>query len=146
MMHGEENTIVSLGAYDGTAVRRHCERIPASPLQISCAVFHNPNDGRSRVLRITGTVDSSTSHELLEKIQLHLGTGYLSQLTVDLEAVARIDSSGIGVLLTALRDSQKRGVRFTLCGLSKPLHTMLERMHLASLFEIRPTLEKAFNL
>jgi anti-anti-sigma factor len=146
MMRAEENTIVSSAAYDDIAVRRLGQYTPASSLQMSCAVLHKPNAWVSRILRIAGSIDSGTSDELLAKIELLLGTDHLSRLIVDLEGVARMDSSGVGVLLTALRDSQKQGVRFTLCGLPKPLYIMLERMRLAHLFEIRTTLDETFNL
>lgn len=146
MIRAEENTIVSWAAHENTAVRRLGRYNPASSLQMSCAVIHRPNSGASRVLRLSGSVDSGTSDELLATIELLLATDHLSSLIIDLEGVARMDSSGVGVLLTALRDSQKRGVRFTLCGLPTPLHTMLERMRLKALFEIRTTLEEACNI
>ena len=146
MIRAEENTIVSLAAHDDLAVRRLGPYNQASSLQMSCAVSHNPNFGASRVLRLTGSMDSGASDELLATIEMLLATDHLSNLIIDLEGVARMDSSGVGALLTALRDSQKRGVRFALCGLPAPLHTMLERMRLNTLFEIRTTLEEALNL
>jgi anti-sigma B factor antagonist len=142
MIRAEENTIVSWAA-DDTAPRGLGH---ASSLQMRCAGLHKQNDGAFKVLRVAGSVDSGTSEELFAKIGLLLRSDRLSSLIVDLEGVSRMDSSGVGVLLTALRDSQKRGVRFTLCSLPRPLHTMLERMRLASMFEIRATLEEAFNL
>lgn len=145
-MRAEENTIVSSAVPGHIAVRRIGQSGHApSSLQVSCEVLHRPDNTLSSVLRIAGSVDSSTSDELLAKIAAQLGISYLARLIIDLEGVARLDSSGVGVLLTALRDSQKRGVRFTLCSLSRPLFAMLERMHLASLFEIRATLADAVN-
>jgi len=142
MMRTEENTMLALGA-PGERVLRRPEHSTA--LQMRCAVLYKPNGDAFKVLRIAGSVDSGTSDELLAKIELLLGTDHLAGFIVNLEEVARMDSSGVGVLLTALRDSQKRGVRFTLCDLPQPLHTMLERMQLASLFEIRTTLDEAIN-
>jgi anti-anti-sigma factor len=143
MMRTEENTMVPLAAHDEIALPR-LEHL--SLLQMRCATLHMPTGEVAKVLRIAGSVDSSTSEELLAKIELLLGADHRSQVILDLEGVARVDSSGVGVLLTALRDAQKRGVRFTLCGLPKPLHTMLERMRLANLFEMRNTLEETLNL
>ena len=59
--------------------------------------------------------------------------------------MAHKDSSGVGALLTGLRDSQKQHVRFTLCSLRKSLHDMLERTRLAGFFEIRQTVEEALR-
>jgi len=140
MTRAEQETMVPLATRDHIAVH-----ILASSLQLSCTMLHKPNGKASRILRIAGSVDFINSHELLAKLELLLGTDHLSRLILDLEGVARMDSSGVGVLLSALRDSQKRGVGFTLCGLPKPLHTMLQRMHLASLFEIRTTVEEVFS-
>ena len=43
------------------------------------------------------------------------------------------------------RDTQNQHVRFTLCGLRKSFHDMLERARLARLFEIRPTVEEPLS-
>jgi anti-anti-sigma factor len=110
---------------------------------VSCDVVHRQNAGASAVLRVTGNVDSGTSDELLDALELFLGSDPLPRLILNLEDVKRMDSSGIGVLLAGLRDAQREHVRFTLCGLRRPLREMLERTRLASLFEIQPTVEDA---
>jgi anti-anti-sigma factor len=110
---------------------------------MSCDVVHRQDAGTAGVLRVTGNVDSGTSDELLHTIEHFLGADPLSRLILNLEDVGRMDSSGIGALLAGLRDAEKEHVRFTLCGLRKPLREMLERTRLASLFEIRPTVEEA---
>ena len=145
MIGAEQNTIVPLQARHevverGAALYR---TRPESCLHVSCDVFHKQNTGASGVLRVTGNVDSGTSDELLDTIENFLGADPLSRLILNLEDVKRIDSSGIGVLLAGLRDAEKEHVRFTLCGLRKPLREMLERTRLANLFEIRPTVEEA---
>ena len=116
---------------------------PESCLHVSCDVVHGRNAGATWVLRVTGNVDSGTSDELLDAIEVFLGPDPMSRLILNLEGVGRVDSSGIGALLAGLRDAEKEHVRFTLCGLRKPLREMLERTRLASLFEIRPTVEEA---
>ena len=145
MTRVEENTVVELLSRDEIAVpaSEHREYFLGASLQMSCAVVHRQNGAPSWILRVAGSVDSGTSGELLAKIELLLGAEHLSRLILDLEGVARMDSSGVGVLLAGLRDSQKQQVRFTLCGLRRSLHHMLERTRLASLFEIRPTVEAA---
>ena len=51
----------------------------------------------------------------------------------------------VGALLACLHDSQKQHARFTLCGLSKPMHGMRERARLCNLFETLPTVDEAFR-
>jgi anti-anti-sigma factor len=145
MMSVEQNTIVPLHNRHeivGRGVPLYGTR-PDSFLHVSCDVVHSQNTGASGVLRVTGNVDSGTSDELLDTIENFLGADPLSRLILNLEDVKRVDSSGIGVLLAGLRDAEKEHVRFTLCGLRKPLREMLERTRLANLFEIRPTVEDA---
>jgi anti-sigma B factor antagonist len=145
MIRADQNTIVALHARDEIAVRGRAlyGSRPDSCLHVSCDVVHRQDAGASGVLRVTGNVDSGTSDELLDTIELFLGSDSLSRLILNLEDVQRMDSSGIGVLLASLRDAQKEHVRFTLCGLRRPLREMLERTRLASLFDIRPTVEEA---
>ena len=145
MTSGEQNTIVPWH-YRHEIVERasalHGTQ-SESCLHVSCDVVHKQNTGVSGVLRITGNVDSGNSDELLDTIESFLGADPPSRLILNLEDVKRMDSSGIGVLLAGLRDAEKEHVRFTLCGLRKPLREMLERTRLANLFEIRPTVEEA---
>jgi anti-anti-sigma factor len=145
MLRADQNTIVPL--YDGGEIVGRGAAVygsrPESCLHVSCDVVHRRDAGTSGVLRVTGNVDSGTSDELLHTIEHFLRADPRSRLILNLEDVARMDSSGIGALLAGLRDAEKEHVRFTLCGLRKPLREMLERTRLASLFEIRPTVEEA---
>ena len=142
MIHAEE-TVFSWFSHDEMGVRPHgSAHLPAPSLQMSCEVVDKQTADPCWVLRVVGGVDARTSDELLAKIERLLEANQLSRLILDLEGVARMDSSGIGALLAGLRDSENQHVRLTLCGLRKSLRDMLERMRLASLFEIRPTVEE----
>lgn len=144
MIRAEQDTALPLPSrHDIGAGARLAEYFPAQPVQMRCEMVHRQNARTCWVLHVAGTVDSRTSEELLEKIELLLGAGNQSRLIVELDGVGHMDSSGVGALLAGLRDSQNRQARFTLCGLRKPLHDILERTRLAGLFEIRPTVEQA---
>ena len=147
MIGVKENTIVQLLSSDEScaAAVGHRERLTAPSLRMIYRVVHRRNTDPPWVLRVMGCVDSRTSEELLAKIELLLGANHISRLILDLDGVAHMDSSGVGALLVGLRDSQKRHVRFTLCGLSKSVHHLLERTRLSSLFEIWPTVEEALR-
>jgi len=144
MVRAEQDTVLPLPSRHSLgAGGRYTGYLPAQPLQIRCEMVHRQNARACWILHVLGSVDSRTSEELLEKIEQLLGAGHQSRLIVDLDGVAHMDSSGVGALLAGLRDSQDRQARFTLCGLRKPLHDILERTRLAALFEIRPTVEQA---
>jgi anti-sigma B factor antagonist len=144
MIRAEQDTVLPLPSRDGIAAgARLAKYFPALPLQMRCEMVPGHNTRTCWILHVVGTVDSRTSEELLEKIELLLGAGNQSRLIVDLDGVVYMDSSGVGALLAGLRGSQNRQVRLTLCGLRKPLHDILERTRLAGLFEIRPTVEQA---
>jgi anti-anti-sigma factor len=144
MIRAEQDTVLPLPSRYGIgAGARLAEYFPAQPLQMRCEMVPGQNARTCWVLHVVGTVDSRTSEELLEKIEQLLGAGHQSHLIVDLDGVVHMDSSGVGALLAGLRDSQNRQARFTLCGLRKPLHDILERTRLAGLFEVRPTVEQA---
>lgn len=145
MIGVKENTIVQLLSRDESCVPAagHRQRLPAPSLQMIYRVVHRPNTDPPWVLRVMGSVDSRTSGELLAKIELLLGANHISRLILDLDGVAHMGSSGVGALLAGLRDSQKRHVRFTLCGLSRSVHHLLVRTRLSNLFEIWPTVEQA---
>ena len=67
------------------------------------------SDGRV-VVAVTGEVDVHTAPELRTELQRILGEGS-SELTVDLEGVEFIDSTGLGVLLGAHRQASEAGGR-----------------------------------
>jgi anti-sigma B factor antagonist len=143
MIRADEKTVLPLLHDEIGGRARYSEDSPALSLQMRCEVVHRLNAHPCWILRVAGSVDSRTSGELLEAIGLILGANQLSRLILDLDGVVRTDSSGVGALLAGLRDSQSQHVQFTLCGLRKALYDLLERTRLASLFEIRPTVEEA---
>jgi anti-anti-sigma factor len=140
-----ENTVVQLPSQIGAPAAGRREYLPAASLQMICQVVYRPNIGPIWILHVAGGVDSRASEELLAKIERLLGVVHLSRLILDLGGVTHMDSSGVGALLACLRGSENQHVRFTLCGLPKPLHGMLERTRLSSLFETLPTVEEALR-
>jgi anti-sigma B factor antagonist len=147
MSHVKENTIVQLLSRGEICVPAagHPEHLPAPSLQMIYKVVHRPNTGPVWILRVMGGVDSRTSGELLAKIERLLGANHISRLVLDLDGVGHMDSSGVGALLAGLRVSQRQHVKFTLCGLGKSVHHLLERTRLSGLFEIWPTVEEALR-
>jgi anti-sigma B factor antagonist len=70
--------------------------------------IHEERDGAMCVLTLDGEVDVYTAPMLKEQLVAAIEEG-CSNLLVDLERVSFIDSSGLGVLVSALRRSRERG-------------------------------------
>lgn len=66
-------------------------------------------------------------------------------MVVDLSKVTRIDSSGVGSLVSALRNCRDEGGDVRLCGPSDHLRKVLEMMGLEQVFEIDRDAEAAIT-
>lgn len=70
--------------------------------------IRDEQDGAMCVLTLQGEVDVYTAPALKEKLVDNIEQG-CSNVLVDMEAVSFIDSSGLGVLVSALRRARERG-------------------------------------
>lgn len=90
------------------------------------------------VLSISGEVDVATSPELREQLHalLDQGTGVV---VIDLSATTFMDSSGLGVLVGALRRCKQEGrdEAVVLENLQEPVRKVFDITGLAELFTIR---------
>jgi anti-anti-sigma factor len=58
------------------------------------------------------------------------------QIVVNLAGATYIDSSGLGILMAARRETLKGGGRLALCGMTKDVRMVLELTRLNKFFEI----------
>ena len=81
------------------------------------------------VIKPTGTLDASNSKKF--KQQACPAAEASSKVLVDLSGISVIDSSGLAVLLSLLRQVNARGGDFKLCAPTRAVRTVLElvRMH-----------------
>lgn len=80
-------------------------------------------DRDSRVLAASGVLDSHTADQLATKLDA-LGTS--SDVTLDLEQIEFIDSSGLRVIVAAHQDFEAAGNTLTLAGASDSVRRLLE--------------------
>jgi len=115
------------------------------PTRMNCEVIavKIPDNRTAAVLHVSGGVDLTTLDQLGGAIRRSLTVESLACLVVDLKEATHVDSSGIGMLLDAMRRANRRQVRFVLCGLNGAVHHVFERTRLNLLFEIRPTFGEA---
>jgi anti-sigma B factor antagonist len=66
-----------------------------------------------------------------------------ARLVVDLRQVLYIDSSGLGVLVAAMKQARAAGGDVRLCGLQLDVHAIFEMARLAKIMDIYPSLREA---
>ncbi len=86
------------------------------------------------VINVKGDVDVYTMETLKASVTTALNSD-TKQFLVDLEECSYIDSSGIGVLITALKQFTQKGGEFLLCDVSAPIMKIFKLSRLDQLFD-----------
>jgi anti-sigma B factor antagonist len=68
-----------------------------------------------------------------------------SKLVLDLGRLRFVDSSGLGAILSCLRQTSAKGGDLKLCGMSKQVRTAFELVRLHRIFDIYGTKEEALR-
>jgi anti-anti-sigma factor len=90
----------------------------------------------SDVLLLSGDLDVESSGPYGDRARALIAQDGLTRLTVDLEHVAFIDSSGIGLLVKIRTECVNRGVDLVLMNVPRRTTAMLNLTGLSSAFEI----------
>ncbi len=88
-------------------------------------------------------LDASNVDELKREIAPLLQSS--NKLVIDLARLRFVDSSGLGALLSCLRQLTAKGGDMKLCGMSKQVRAVFELVRLHRIFEIFPTPEEAIR-
>ena len=94
------------------------------------------------VLEVKGEVDLYTSPQLKEKVNDLIEEGQ-TQLVIDLSGVGFMDSSGLGVLVTALKRAKERGGALALVSPEGSVHKVLTITGLDRVFPIHDSVAQA---
>lgn len=94
-------------------------------------------DGDAVVLALGGELDLETAPGLRHRLQEALAESPATVI-VDLERLAFLDSTGISVLVEALKQSERQGGRLLLRRPSPAIHRVLEITGLLELFGLPP--------
>lgn len=88
-------------------------------------------------------LDASNVREFKESAQslMHERT----RVVLDMSAVKFVDSSGLGALISCLRQLNGRRGDFKLCGMSKSVRALFELMRMHRVFNIYDTREEALR-
>jgi anti-sigma B factor antagonist len=93
--------------------------------------------GATPVLVARGEIDVYTSPDFRRELQALVG-GDATRVIVDFAAVDFIDSSGLGVLVGALKRMNERGGEITIRGLTPSTRKVFDITGLTTLFSIEP--------
>lgn len=95
------------------------------------------NQGAWTVVRARGELDLANAPRLRTELLSVLGPGNPNpNLAIDLSLVDLIDSTGLGVLIGALRRARQSGARLVLCGLTPPVQATFSLTGLDTVFEL----------
>lgn len=87
------------------------------------------------VIPLSGILDSVNGNELRHLVDEAIQSGH-RLILVDCSAVEFMDSSGLGALVMALKQTRSSGGRFALFGLNDQLKMLLKLTDMTSTFEI----------
>jgi anti-sigma B factor antagonist len=88
-------------------------------------------------------LDASNAGELKRDIGPIVEVSH--RLVIDLSRLRFIDSSGLGAMLSCLRQLIAKGGDLKLCGMSKPVRATFELVRMHRIFEIFPTRQDAVS-
>jgi anti-sigma B factor antagonist len=92
-----------------------------------------PN-GAIAVVRVTGYVDTTTSHELEKKINAVLERRCYN-VVVDLSAVDYVSSAGWGIFIGEIREIREQGGDLKLTGMSPDVYEVFELLEFQNILE-----------
>ncbi len=100
--------------------------------------------GDTTVLHLSGRLDLNSSGGAKERVKELLDKG-CKKIILELARVDFINSSGLGVLVSALKDIRLTNSRLALTNLSPYVHEIFEITQLVNIFDIYETEEAALD-
>lgn len=97
--------------------------------------------GGVKVVHLHGPIDVSRSMELRELLGAQIDSA-AARVLLDLSDVTLIDSSGIGILVTAHRRADGQGARFALAGAAGTVARVFEMTRTNKLLAIHDTVDE----
>jgi anti-sigma B factor antagonist len=113
---------------------------PAPHLQVT----EHPADERTQVLAVSGEIHALTAPELNQHLTDTIAAGK-TNVVIDLDRLEFIDSTGLGVLLTALRRIHRKQGHMTLVCRNPTVLRLFVVTRLDATFEIVPTRDEALE-
>ena len=102
------------------------------------------NQGQAVIIELAGEIDIKCSGKIKNKIK-EIYEDKPHTLIVDMTEVSFMDSSGLAVLVGALKQSRVNNSKLKLAGMTKDVRSIFEICKLETIFEIFDTLDKALS-
>ena len=99
--------------------------------------------GGYTILVLRGEVDVYTAPQFREAIDKILTPGQL-HLIVDMSGISYIDSSGLGILLSAIKRVRPKGGTVNLVGCNSAIDRVLRITNLNTVFNVVDTIDQVF--
>jgi anti-sigma B factor antagonist len=97
------------------------------------------------IIGVKGRLDT-TNYSILEKKLMDLIEQHHDKILVECSTMDYISSSGLRILLMALKKVSLTKGKFVLCGLQENIHEIFEISGFTSIFEIYPSMEDALKV
>jgi anti-anti-sigma factor len=97
----------------------------------------NPN---VQIIQVSGILDGINGVQLRRTIDEMLKAGS-RVILIDCTRVEFMDSSGLGALVVALKQTKLSGGQLSLCGINDQIKMLLDLTHMNKMFEIFPNCE-----
>jgi anti-sigma B factor antagonist len=91
---------------------------------------------------ISGRMNAVTAPEIKEQIKSLLSTGH-NEIILDLSGTTFIDSSGLSVIVSALKQTRETGGFLKLAGLQPDVQSIFKLTMLDRVFEMFPNVDSA---
>ncbi len=89
------------------------------------------------------SIDSDCAKETFGEVETSVAA--TDSVIFDLSSVEFVDSSGLGVLVSLLRESRTAGGEVKICGLTRPVRAMFELVRMHKVFDIYNDRNEAVN-
>jgi anti-sigma B factor antagonist len=88
-------------------------------------------------------LDASNVRDFRETVQLLMQTQ--TRIVLDMSHLKFVDSSGLGALISCLRDANSRKGDFRLCAMARPVFALFELMRMHRVLSIHSSVEEAVD-
>ena len=100
--------------------------------------------GEFFIVEVEGEVDAEHAPQL-KKAVIRVKEGTFKGVALDFSRVSFIDSTGLGILISLMRDLKEQGRHLRLVGLSGETRSIFEITRLYKVFDLSDTMEKALQ-
>jgi anti-sigma B factor antagonist len=113
-------------------------------MQLLTEIIKSENTSDVAIVQLPGTtLDASNTKEFKGEVAPLLTPG--ARIVFDLSNLKFVDSSGLGAMLSSLRQINGIGGDLKLCAMNKPVRALIELVRMHRVFEIYNTREEALR-